>query len=198
MTIQKRRDLQSQRNGITVEFAPVSLAENLDLVSHLVKIVNDSYAESEERIWVKGYERTTVSEMQNHIRGGELVIAQPDAENPDGSALPIGCVLLREISDTVNSYGMLALDESQRGTGVGRDLVVFTEDYSRASGYTIMQVELLVPTEYNHPFKTRLQAWYERLGYKVVKLGIFADEYPRLAPYLASRCEYRIFEKPFN
>jgi hypothetical protein len=58
-----------------------------------------------------------------------------------------------------------------------------------------MQLELLVPTTFEHAFKSRMQAWYQRRGYRVVKLGSFDQEYPALAVHLVGPVEYRIFHK---
>ena len=78
---------------------------------------------------------------------------------------------------------------------MGRQLVLFAEGSCRDKGCTVMQLELLVPTTFNHGFKNRMQAWYLRMGYSIVQLGQFGQRYPALAPLLAGPTEYRIFEK---
>ena len=92
---------------------------------------------------------------------------------------------------------MLALDSKHKGNGLGRQLVVFAENECCRRGCKTMQLELLVPTGFQHSGKARMQAWYLRLGYKIVKLGDFYEEYPDLAGILAGPTEYRIFEKHF-
>ncbi|RYP57887.1 hypothetical protein DL769_009219 [Monosporascus sp. CRB-8-3] len=118
---------------------------------------------------------------------------------------PVGCVCIKRLpcggdSDGGGSvekgeFGMLALDAAHRGGGLGRAMVRFAEDRCRGWGLTTVQLELLFPTAFEHAFKARLSRWYARMGYEVVCLRSFGDDFPRLVPLLAGPCEYRIFEK---
>ena len=95
-------------------------------------------------------------------------------------------------------FGMLAAHPAQHGRGVGRALVRFAEDTSRADGAGTMRLELLVPREWTHPVKAFLAAWYARLGYRVVRTGSLDEDHPQLAPRLATPCDLQIFEKPLG
>jgi hypothetical protein len=57
------------------------------------------------------------------------------------------------------------------------------------------QLELLVPRDGVHPDKARLRAWYERLGYAVVRTAPLADFAPGAPAYLATPCEVLVFQR---
>lgn len=176
--------------AITVNFPDKSAADDSKFVNTLVKIVNAVYSKAEEGIFLPGYKRTTPAEVADLIRGGKLAVAHLGQRGH-----PAGCIVVRMLSPTRGAFGMLALDSAHRGGGFGRQLVSFAEQYCRNLGCAIMQLELLVPTTFNHAFKQRMQAWYLRMGYKIVSLGQFEKDYPSLAPLLTGPTEYRIFEK---
>ncbi|UZP38857.1 hypothetical protein NXS19_006673 [Fusarium pseudograminearum] len=108
---------------------------------------------------------------------------------------PIGCVFVKLLTPTLGDFGMLALDTKYQGTGLGRQLAAFAEDECRRQGCTTMQLEILVPSTFHHEGKARLLGWYTRMGYKLVKLGDFGEDYPDLFKLLAGPTEYRVFEK---
>ena len=91
---------------------------------------------------------------------------------------------------------MLVSAPGHRGNGVGRDLVDFAEQHSRERGMRTIQLELLVPTAWQHSTKEFLKAWYGRIGYRQVRTSSIDDNYPHLAPLLATPCELTIYEKP--
>ncbi|KAI1420775.1 hypothetical protein F5Y12DRAFT_89094 [Xylaria sp. FL1777] len=112
---------------------------------------------------------------------------------------PIGCIAMKQASPTTGEFGMLAVDPTHRGGGVGRDLVVFAEEWCRGRlGLQAMRLELLAPVHFEHVGKTRLQAWYERLGYVRLELRDFEKAYPRLYELLSGPTEFRVFEKKFG
>ncbi|KAL3952289.1 hypothetical protein ACCO45_014006 [Purpureocillium lilacinum] len=155
-------------------------------------------------IFHDGYQRTSTAEIAQFIKDQRLALARLVRPSPSPSAGAgvgtgagdvVGCVYVKTLSPTLGDFGMLALDVTYRGGGLGRDLVRFAEDHCRRIGCTKMQLELLVPTTFEHALKTRMQAWYLRMGYRIVKLGSFQDEYPALAPLLTGPADYKIFEK---
>lgn len=203
----------TQRNpNVEVMMAPPSAAEDVDLATRLHDIVNLVYGETEGDIFIEGYQRVSREEMQQIIRAGELAVAYLPAPPPPkaSSALPnhgsakldrraIGCIRIRRLPGTdlpTGELGLLAIDPSCRGGGMGRDMVAFAESHCRSDlGLTVMRLELLVPVGFEHSFKKRLQDWYARMGYKLIKLGVFQEDYPHIALMLTKACEYRIFEK---
>ena len=165
-------------------------AEDTTLINALVNIVNEVYNETEEGIFPPDYRRTNAQEVADYIRNGQLAAAFIQNQ-------PVGCVSMKQISPTLGQFGMLALEAAHRGGGHGRRMARFAEDHCRdVLGCSVMQVELLVPTTFTHAFKERNQAWYLRMGYKVVKLGSFEEDWPHLAPLLVGPTDYRVFEKP--
>ena len=91
---------------------------------------------------------------------------------------------------------MLVCDPSFRGSGAGKKLVHFAEEHCRDGlGKEVMQCELLVSTEWDNPFKVRMHGWYERMGYRVVRKGDFAEEWPQFGVHLVSKVEFRVYEK---
>lgn len=175
---------------IAIEFAPALAADDDNLVTTLTSIVNTVYDETQGGIYVEGFQRTNADEIRYIIQAGELGVAYLSS-----SRHAVGCIRIRKISSTHGEFGMLALDAAYRGGGMGRDMARFAEDHCRTIGLEVMQLELLFPVDFEHTFKKRLQDWYGRMGYQVVKLAAFQDEYPKLAALLKEPCEYRVFEK---
>ena len=58
-----------------------------------------------------------------------------------------------------------------------------------------MQLELLLPREWQHPSKEFLKAWYGRLGYRLIRTTTIDDTYPHLAALLGTPCDFAVYEK---
>jgi GNAT superfamily N-acetyltransferase len=160
-----------------------------DLVAAVVGLVNKVYDESEQGLWVDGAARTTADEVAAFIAAGEIVAAYLDGRL-------VGVVRTQRLDDATGEFGMLAADPSVRGQGIGRDLVRYAEDASRAHGHRFMQLELLVPRGWKLASKEFLAQWYARLGYEVDRIGAIEEAYPHLAPLLATPADFRIYRKP--
>ncbi|KAI5919823.1 hypothetical protein F4810DRAFT_469007 [Camillea tinctor] len=212
-----------QESNVTIEFPRAILAEDADFVGALVAIVNAAYLETEAGIFKPGYQRTTADGISSLIRAGHLGVAlleTPASSSPNNppqngneeqetetraqGRTPIGCICIRrDDADGCGELGMLALDATYRGRGLGRDLVVFAEKH--CLGLRGLRLELLVPIGWEHPFKVRLLAWYQRMGYVPVEeeegeknenaTRDFAESYPELAPMLEGPVELRVLEK---
>ncbi|ETS82885.1 hypothetical protein PFICI_04761 [Pestalotiopsis fici W106-1] len=203
------RSTPKPKSDIGIHMAPPTAANDTALVERLRDIVNLVYGETEGDIFVEGYQRVSTEEMVDVMRAGQLAVAHlktPTSAPSDlSSSSPsspeatsaIGCMRIQTLPNRTGELGMFAIDPLYRGSGLGRDMVAFAESHCRSSlGSEVMRLELLVPkSNVEHVFKKRLQAWYERMGYVVVKLGVFQDDYPQLAPLLRGTCEYRVFEK---
>ena len=110
----------------------------------------------------------------------------------------VGCVRIQHLSAGIGEFGMLAAAPKRRGTGIGRELVRFAEQYGRETGLEVMQLELLVPRAWSHPSKEFLAAWYGRIGYQVARTGSIDESYPELAPSLATPCDSVIHHKSLH
>ncbi|KAG6064332.1 hypothetical protein E4U32_000298 [Claviceps aff. humidiphila group G2b] len=187
--------------GLQICMGDALVEQNAQIVSSLAQIVNDAFGEVEANIFVPGYRRTNEKELETFIQKGYLAISYVLADsNPTSNAAnpslqPVGCVFIKQLSARLGNFGMLAVDPKYRGQGLGRAMIDFAENFCRDKGCTAMQMELLVTTNFEHVVKSRMQEWYRRLGYQVVKLGNFEQDYPSLANLLATPVDLRVFEK---
>jgi GNAT superfamily N-acetyltransferase len=175
-------------DDISISFPPAEASTNAALTTSLASIVNAAYAAAEVGIWKPGHKRTNPDEVASFIQKGQLVVASHRSK-------PIGCIVFKLISPALSNFGMLSLDEAQRDKGIGKGMVLFAEEESRRRGCDKISCELLFPTEFEHEFKGRMQKWYQKMGYEVVRVGDFAADYPEFIRYLAGPAEFRIFEK---
>jgi ribosomal protein S18 acetylase RimI-like enzyme len=198
---------ESQRVQISI---PESCAaDDVALVARLTDLINAVYTETEEGLFAPSYRRTSHGEVRQLLVRRELALASIHLVSPPSHSDPekiepavsdtktvIGCIRIVSLSPTHGDFAMLACDAAYRGRGAGRALVRFAEEHCRAVlGKTAMQCELLVSRAFDHPFKARNQAWYERMGYRVVGRLDFATEHPHLAGHLVTEGELRVFEK---
>ncbi|KAI0541561.1 hypothetical protein GGR58DRAFT_432973 [Xylaria digitata] len=195
----------SDDNAIAkIEVPPSSAADDEQLTEALTALVNAVYSTAERGIYSTDFERTSTKDVADLLRAGKLAIAylpRPDGNEDAGSfhltrGTPIGCISMKQISPTTGEFGMLAVDPAHRGAGVGGGLVRFAEERCyRNLGLGAMRLELLAPIHFEHVGKTRLQAWYESLGYVRVELRDFKKAYPHLHELLSGPTEFRVFEK---
>ncbi|KPM45249.1 hypothetical protein AK830_g1279 [Neonectria ditissima] len=178
------------KDNITIRFPSPDSANDTSLTSTLATIVNTVYHWAESDIFLPSYQRTSAEEIAQLLCSGHLAVAYLNSTDD-----PVGCVLIKLLSPERGDLGMLALNEQHRGSGLGRKMVLFAEDECRRRECTIMQLELIAPTTFRHAGKERMEGWYNRMGYSIVKLGSFNDEYPELGKILLGPVEYKIFEK---
>lgn len=175
--------------GISI-LPPASGADG-ELMGHITDLVNKVYRESEQGLWLDGANRTDTAEVTAMAQAGELVTARRDGRLS-------GVLRLRWWDDNTAEFGMLAADPAVRGEGVGRRLVRYAEDTARARGHGFMRLELLVPRAFPLASKEFLAAWYTRLGYQLERVGRLEEQYPHLAPLLATEADLRIYRKPLS
>jgi GNAT superfamily N-acetyltransferase len=160
------------------------------LVEALVRVINEAYAVGEAGLWAEGSSRTEPGEIREAVRDGGVLAATLE----DGQV--VGGAYVRRLDAESADLGLVSVEPAQWGGGVGRQLVDAAEDLARSRDVSTMQLELLVPKEWVHPEKERLRAWYERLGYRVVRVAPFDEIAAHLAPRLATPCEFLVFRKP--
>lgn len=171
-----------------VRIEPASAAADVELVSAVAALVNAVYLQAEQGLWVDGALRTSEREV------AELIALEEIATVRSGDRI-VGAVRVRVLDDDTAEFGMLAAEPASRGLGIGRALVAFAEARAADRGCSVMQLELLVPTTWQHPSKQFLDAWYSRLGYREVRRGRLAELYPELEPLLATPCDLVISHK---
>ena len=154
----------------------------------ITDLVNVVYEEAERGLWQQDAARTNVAQVIELTCAGELAIARRDGQLT-------GVVRIQQLDDDTGEFGMLAADPAFRGRGIGRDLIRYAEDATRSSGRRYMQLELLVPRTWTLASKEFLAAWYDRLGYRLQRLGQIEEAYPDLAPLLSTPADFRIYRK---
>jgi ribosomal protein S18 acetylase RimI-like enzyme len=157
-------------------------------VEDVTRVINAAYAIGEAGLWRDGWTRTTPEEVSGLIRDRELLAATVDGRI-------VGCARVALFDDGAADLGLVSAAPGLQGSGVGRALVSRAEEDMRSRGVTTMQLELLVPCEGTHPFKERLRAWYERLGYRVQRTAPFEEVASHPAADLARPCEFLIYRK---
>ncbi len=173
---------------IDVQLLSASAGDDPSLMQRIADLTNEVYSVAEDGLWVAGATRTTVAEVAELTRSGEIAVARLDGA-------VVGCVRVQRFDDETGEFGMLAADPARRGLGIGTELVAFAERSCRAAGLRAMQLEVLVPREWSHPSKEFLARWYGRLGYRVARTGTIDEAYPELAPLLATPCDFVIYVK---
>jgi len=163
-------------------------AGDIRLMRAVSRLINEVYAVAEQGLWADGTSRTSVSQVTELTRAGQIATARA------GSELA-GCVRIQRLDHDTAEFGMLAVATACRGTGVGGELVRFAEQSSWDNGCHIMQLEVLMPRHWSHPSKDFLTGWYTRIGYELARTGSIEESYPDLAPFLATPCDFVIYRK---
>ena len=171
-----------------VQLLPAGAAGDRHVVERLVELINRAYAAGEAGLWRPGTLRIAPDEVAAAIRAGAMLAAR------DGERI-VGCAAVRSLDPATVELGLVSADPEHWGGGVGRALVRFADDLARRRGAAAMQLRVLVPRDGTHPDKERLRAWYERLGYRVVRVASFEEIAGHAASDLATPCEFLIFRK---
>jgi ribosomal protein S18 acetylase RimI-like enzyme len=173
---------------IEVRLLPATANADAAIIERVTDLINDVYAVAEDGLWLDGFTRTTVDEVAELTRAGQIAVARLRGRI-------VGCVRVQRLDEGKGEFGMLAADPAHRGVGIGRELVRFAERHGREQGLDTMQLELLVPRNWSHPTKEFLDAWYTRIGYRITRTGTIDEAYPALAPLLATPCDFVIYHK---
>jgi ribosomal protein S18 acetylase RimI-like enzyme len=118
----------------------------------IARIVNEAY--EVERFFVLG-DRTTPDDVAAHLGRGVFLVA---VENER----VVGSVYVQTEGER-GSFGMLAVDPSRQGVGVGRRLIDAAEDHIRRAGGRSVEIQVV-------NLRTDLLPRYRRLGF--VEVGI--------------------------
>ena len=122
------------------------------------------------------------------IGAREIAVARREAQ-------VAGAIHVYDVAADTSGFGMLVAAPDRRGAGVGSALLEFAEEHGRARGRRAIRLELLVPRGWTHPDKEFLKGWYGRRGYRRVRTTTLEEDYPHLAPLLATPCNLEIHEK---
>ena len=178
--------------GLDVRLLRADASESAQLMRAIAELVNRVYAVAEAGQWLPGTSRTTVAEVTELTRAGEIIVARLGG----GSGAVVGVVRVKRLEAEIGEVGMLAADLEHRHLGIGRELSALAIDLLRERGVTTIQKELLAPRHWHQPSKRFMADWFERRDFKVVRRGGLEELYPRLAPLLATPCDLIIYQKP--
>ena len=173
---------------VQIALLPRIAAGDIRLMRAVGHLINEVYAVAEQGLWADGTARTTVSQVTNFTRAGQIATAGTGGELA-------GCVRIQQLDGHTAEFGMLAVAPAYRGTGVGSELVRFAEQSSWDNGCHIMQLDVLMPRRWSHPSKEFLVSWYTRLGYEPTRTAMFEESYPDLAHLLATPCDFVTYRK---
>ena len=166
------------------------IASQLDenQVGFLILMINQVYDDSEGNIWKKEHQRIAKPRLLEIIAKKELLLAVAGTEI-------CGCIHLEPMDGTIFKFKMLVANPKFKGKGVGSVLVNFAEEEARKNGALKMQLELLVPTEFEHPDKVFLNKWYTRIGYQKVAEESVDAAHDGLSKLLKTACLAEIYQK---
>lgn len=119
-----------------------------DDVPDLVRVINAAY--EVEKFFVSG-DRTDAEVIRHLMTKGIFLVER------DGAGSVAGCVYV-ERRGSRGYFGMLAVDPSRQGTGLGRRLIEAAEQHVRDGGATAMDIRVV-------NLRTELPPFYRRLGY---------------------------------
>ncbi len=122
----------------------------------LVRLINTAFIV--EQFVFEG-DRINAEETQAFMETGKFLVA----EDSGGFA---GCVYV-EVRQGRGYLGLLAVDPSRQGTGLGRKLVAAAEDYFRTAGCSAVDLRVISQ-------RTPLPPFYRRLGYAEIGTAPFS------------------------
>jgi len=129
-------------------------------MAEMIPLVNAAFAIEE---FIDGT-RTDAERMSEMMQKGEFILAE------DGSGRIVACVYA-ELRGDRGYFGMLAVEPSRQGTGLGRAMIEAAEDYCRERGCQWMDISVLT-------LRPELLPFYQRLGYVETRREAFYPSRP--------------------
>jgi GNAT superfamily N-acetyltransferase len=182
-------NVMSPTPALNIELLPSEASSDTTLMGQIADLVNRVYAVAEDGQWLPGATRTSLEEITELTRARQIVVARA------GDTL-VGSIRVQLLDPEKGETGMLVADPDYRNMGIGRELRKFAVDMLRKRGARTLQIELLVPRNWSQKSKQFMAEWNERADYRVIRKGAFEEQYPDLAPLLATPCDFIIYEKP--
>ena len=128
-------------------------------------------------------QRTDVAMLEGLLSDPARMIFVAD----EGSVL-VGCVEAAD-QDGIAYIGLLTVEPSRQGGGLGRRLAEAAEAFARGRGLTMAKMTVIA-------IRSELIAWYERLGYKRTgSCAAFPAHDPRFGTPLRTDLEFVVLEK---
>ena len=153
----------------TLRFRVASPAD----VEALARVINGAFRV--EQPFIEG-DRINPDGVRAYMEKGKFLLAE------DAAGLA-GCVYV-ELRGDRGYLGLLGVDPSHQGTGLGRKLMAAAQDFFRQAG--CVAVDLRVVSA-----RTSLPSFYRHLGYLETGTAPFAPDVPAKVP-----CHYILMSKP--
>lgn len=141
-------------------------------VEALVRLINAAFVV--ERPFIEG-ERIDPAGVRSYMEKGKFLVAK------DATGL-VGCVYI-ELRGKRGYLGLLAVEPTRQGGGLGRKLMDAAENYFRSAGCRAIDLRIISP-------RTPLPAFYAHLGYAQTGTAPCAPEVPVKLP-----CHYILMSK---
>ena len=152
----------------TVHFRVASSTD----VDDLARLINAAFGV--EQPFIEG-DRIDAQAVRSYMAKGKFLLAEDSA----GLA---GCVYV-ELRANRGYLGLLGVDPSRQGTGLGRKLMDAAENYFREAGCIAIDLRVISA-------RTPLPAFYRHLGYSETGTAPFAPDVPVKVP-----CHYILMSK---
>lgn len=157
--------------GSEQENIPIRVARTADL-EPLARLINAAFVV--ERPFLEG-ERIDPPGVRAFMEKGKFLVV----EDPRGLA---GCVYV-ELRGERGYLGLLGVEPSRQGTGLGRKLMEAAENYFRVAHCRAIDLRIISP-------RKPLPGFYARLGYAETGTAPMASDVPKKVP-----CHYILMSK---
>ena len=153
-----------------------------------------AYAQTEIEIWGENYARISKDDFKKIVESKEMFFAYKNEQ-------VVGCVRLLRVNAKTCSFGLLSVDFSVKGQGIGRKLVETVEKEAILFGAKFMDIEILKAKDIRVQSKIDLHNWYTRLGYEYFGTDSFVSLKPaesEKAKKLINPSEFDQYRKTLN
>lgn len=150
----------------------IRLAQETD-VEPLVRLINTAFIV--EQPFIEG-DRTNPAGVRAYMQTGKFLLAE------DSSRALAGCVYV-ELRGDRGYLGLLGVEPSRQGAGLGRKLMHAAENYFREKGCVAVDLRVISP-------RAPLPAFYQHLGYSETGTAPFPPEVKTKVP-----CHYIFMAK---
>lgn len=151
-------------------------------------IVITAYALTEIEVWGPNYVRISFEDYNELFERGEILIAYWNNQ-------VAGAIHYYERKKGLYAFSLLGADFDLSGNNIGRNLVEQVEEIALKNEATAIQLEILRPRAMEVPFKVRIGAWYERMGYKYTHSEDFLNVHPIKGQNLVTPCDFDYYWK---
>src|SRR5947199_6392548 len=141
-------------------------------VEALVRLINSAFRVEEP--FIEG-DRIDAAGVRSYMAKGKFLVAE------DSTGLA-ACVYV-QIDNDGGYLGLLGVDPSRQGTGLGRKMMDAAEGYFREAGCKTVNLRVISP-------RTPIPSFYRHLGYYETGTAPFAPDVPVKVP-----CHYIVMSK---